>query len=512
MTPADIAWTTPELVAAIAAILAAIGGLLRASRRVRVRTGGLAALVAGWLGLAGAVAPASLHERWPLLVVALFAAALAGWGIARLLAGREAWLLAIGGAVIVLRVPVPTGDGTSMLLAPLYAVVFLGMFMLLRTELVAARAAQAPLLPDRGHATRLLDLGIALYPALATLSLLWSIDREGSIEQLAFFLVPFQLVYALVRAWVRDVDDLRRPTLAFVGFGVAAAMVGLFQAATTTVWWNPKVIDANRFRADFRTNSIFYDPNIYGRALVLAALAVVAWLLVTRLDRRRAMAAIGVLGILAVALWHAYSQSSWLALAVSLGIIAVLTLPPRARRWAGGLILVALLVGVPLGARALGGDDLEGRVDVVRDGIELASDRPFAGWGVGAFQTAALRQARGEQRETIGLTASHTTPVTVVAELGVLGAASYALLLASALVVALARWRRASTPASAARARGMTDAGPGWPIAPVIFATGAVAALVAHSLLYAGFFEDATLWAALAVLASLPRVTGDAPD
>lgn len=506
MTPADIPWTNPELVAAGAAILASIGGLLRATSIVRVRTTGLALLAAGWLGLLGTVAPTALLERWPLLVVAIVVFASLGWVGARLLVGREAWLLTIGALVIVLRVPVPTGDGTSMLLAPLYALIAVGMFVLLRAEVRAVRAGASPRLPDRGYATRTLDYGVALYPALATLSLLWSIDRASSIEQLVFFLVPFQLLYALVRAWVRDGDDVRRPALAFVGFGLLTAAVGLFQAATTTVWWNPKVIDANRFRADFRTNSLFYDPNIYGRVLVLAMLVLVAWMLVTRLDRRRAIAAVACLAVLTTALWNTYSQSSWFALAAALGFIAVLTLPPAARRWAGGLILVALLVAVPLGARALSGDDADGRIAVVRDGIELASDRPVAGWGVGTFQTAALRQARGEQRASIGLTASHTTPVTVIAELGILGGIAYVLLLGAALVVALARWRRASTPAALARAQGELDASTGWPIAPIIFATGAVVALVAHSLLYAGFFEDATLWIALALLASLPRV------
>ena len=37
----------------------------------------------------------------------------------------------------------------------------------------------------------------------------------------------------------------------------------------------------------------------------------------------------------------------------------------------------------------------------------------------------------------------------------------------------------------------------------------ALAALVAHSLLYAGFFEDPTLWVTLAVLASLPTLAND---
>jgi hypothetical protein len=90
--------------------------------------------------------------------------------------------------------------------------------------------------------------------------------------------------------------------------------------------------------------------------------------------------------------------------------------------------------------------------------------------------------------------ASHTTPVTVFAELGLLGAFTYLTLLTSAVVTMLARWRRPPGGTSAYE----------WPIAPIIWAGATLFALIAHSLLYAGFFEDPTLWVALAVLASLP--------
>jgi O-antigen ligase len=507
VNPADPSWTTPELVAACAAVAASAGGLLRALGPGILRSVGLALLVVGWLGLIGAVAPAGAQARWPALIVIAIGAVAAGWFVARPVLPRTGLLLVLGAAVLVLRVPVPTGDGTSMLLAPLYVVTALGAIVLLRQEIAELQfGAPRDGATDRGRATRLVDIGVAAYPALATVSILWSIDRSASIEQLAFFLVPFQLVYAQTRAWVRTTRDIVRTAIAYVSVMLIAAVVGIYQAATHTVWWNAKVIDSNRFRPDFRTNSLFFDPNVYGRALVLALLVLVAWAMTARLTRGRVVGASVGAALLVTALWFTYSQSSWFALASACIVIAILTLPPRARRWAAAAIAVLVIAALPVAAHELAGDDASGRAHVIKDGIQLAQDRPVHGWGVGTFQRAAIRQAFAEQRHSLGLVASHTTPVTVVAELGALGVVSYLLLLTGGIVAILARWRVTSAVASEARADGVDTSATGWPAAPIVFATGALIALVAHSLLYAGFFEDASLWASLALVASLPAV------
>lgn len=499
-------------IAVVAAIAASIGALLRTSGQVRLRSAGVPLLLAGWVGLGVAVLPDALLQRWPLLVVLLALAAAGAVVGERLLRGRERWLLAAGALVLTVRVPVPTGEGTAMLLLPLYLVIAIGAVVLVRRELHRLRSGHRVVV-DRGGATRLVDAGAAALPALATASLTWSYDSASTSEVLAFYLVPFVLAYAVVRGWLDAGVDHRPAAAALVASVAVFALVGIAQAATRTVWWNPKVVDANRFRPDFRTNSLFWDPNMYGRALVIGLLAVVAWLLVTRLDRSRLAAGGTLVALLTLALWHTFSQSSWIALAAAASVTALLTLPPRARRWAGALVLVLVLVGTPVAASTLAGNGPTGRADIVRTGLALASERPVLGWGMGTFEEAARARALERGDRDPGLLASHTTPVTVFAELGVLGAFAYLTLLTSAAVTVLARWRQTSGPAAAARRAGVTGPSPtGWPEGAVIWAGAALAALVAHSLLYAGFFEDPTTWVALAVLASLPHATPDPGD
>jgi O-antigen ligase len=185
-------------------------------------------------------------------------------------------------------------------------------------------------------------------------------------------------------------------------------------------------------------------------------------------------------------------------------ILGLLTLPRRARRWAGAIVLVAAVVAIPVSYQALAGPDVDGRADVVQTGIDLATERPIAGWGIGTFEVAATRSLEASDESIDQLTASHTTPITVITELGIVGLIAYIALLTLATASALVRWRRAS--------RDPRQQPTGWPLASVIWATATLIALFSHSLLYAGFFEDATLWVALAVLASLPPVSSDPRD
>src|SRR5207302_501844 len=52
--------------------------------------------------------------------------------------------------------------------------------------------------------------------------------------------------------------------------GIVFAVVGFYQYETRNVFENPKVIYSNAYAAFFRVNSVFWDPSVYGRFLVVA--------------------------------------------------------------------------------------------------------------------------------------------------------------------------------------------------------------------------------------------------
>ena len=51
---------------------------------------------------------------------------------------------------------------------------------------------------------------------------------------------------------------------------IVFAAVGFYQYDTRNVFENPKVITSNAYAAYFRVNSVFWDPSVYGRFLVVA--------------------------------------------------------------------------------------------------------------------------------------------------------------------------------------------------------------------------------------------------
>jgi hypothetical protein len=305
---------TGELLSWIAAVAACVGGLLTLASRRDYRLAGLIMLLASWVGMLVALAGSALLDHAWLVLVALIAACAVAWLLAGACVGRERWLLMAGALVLSLRIPIPTAGETSMLLGPLYAVIGFGTVVLIRREVCAWRSGWRELARQRnqrGGATSLLDIAAASLPTLAAISLAWSIDAEASIRVLASFLIPFFITYLLVREWVHTERDVVPSAVAVVGTAFVAAVVGIYQWSVHVVWWNPKVIDANRFRADFRTNSVFWDPNIYGRVLIVALLVLIAWRIAGARSRIQSLGALVVGATLVVALWATYSQSSW---------------------------------------------------------------------------------------------------------------------------------------------------------------------------------------------------------
>ena len=182
-------------------------------------------------------------------------------GIGALLAvvfRRWPWLLPLAALATV---PIRIGALGHQLLVPLYLVI-LGGTLLFVWQLVRG--------DERSRELRVAAWPLALYVGWTGLSLAWTGDvGGGEIEVLAFY-VPFTMLALLVARlpW----SDLWLRAL-YVELGVMAlifAEVGFYQYDTRNVFENPKVINSNAYAAYFRVNSVFWDPSIYGRFLVVA--------------------------------------------------------------------------------------------------------------------------------------------------------------------------------------------------------------------------------------------------
>jgi O-antigen ligase len=471
----------------IAAALLAAAAVLASSPRTRAT----AMLVA--LGLTGVILIAhvsgtdqwhSLSDRPVLLAAAALAAAGAVAALAVLFHRRpEAFALAAV-AALPFRIPIAVGGSTSNLLVPLYLVVGAGALAYAVPRLRGA-AADA-----RDHAPGVLEWALVGLVALYSVQSTYSSDFDRALEQVTFFYIPFAVLLVLLA----NLEWTSRLALACLGVLVALALVfvgiGFVEYSTRRLLLNPRVIASNQFEDYFRVNSLFFDPNIYGRFLAVVMLGVTGVLLWARRRRDTVVAAV-VLAVSWAGLLLTLSQSSFGALLVGLAVLGGLRWSSRIAWRAAAAALVAAVVFVvaapgavrlELGSSKSVDSATSGRYELMKGGVKLFLDRPLAGWGAGSFPLEFRRHERAStQRAT---SASHTIPITIAAEQGIVGLGLYLALLVAAL-------RRLFTGARSSPVRAVVAA--------------AFAALLFHTLLYAAFLEDPLTWTLLGVGTALAR-------
>ena len=377
-------------------------------------------------------------------------------------------------ALAPFRLPVQLGDEEAFLLLPLYLGIASSVLALAWRVARGARPVPPPLL---------LALPLAAFVTFASVSLLWTWDRERGAIALAFFVFPFVAGFATVAraplaSWLP-----RALLVTLVALGSLFAAIGIWQAHTRTLFFARDVEVANAYTTFFRVTSLFKDPSLYGRYLVVP----IALLLVVVLVRRgRASDWIGAAVLVAFLFWglfYSYSQSSFVALFVVTFGIALVGADRRIRiallaAAVAAAFAAAAVAGAAVGGRSAG-DVTSGRSRLVSITVDVVAARPIAGVGIGGQPQASADLAG---KRSAARNASHTTPLTVLAELGVMGFALYVWVLAAA-----GRCLQLLTE---------EDRTLGIGLAAVLLA------LFVHSLLYAGFFEDPLTWGVLGLTAA----------
>ena len=397
---------------------------------------------------------------------------------------RPATLALAAIACLPFRLPISTGGTTNNLLVPLYVVVGAGV---LAYALASVRApTEEAGEPPPGRLEWLLLAFVACYALQST----YSADFSKGLENVVFFYVPFALLFALLRRtpWSRSL------LLAGLAVAVAEAIlfsgVGFVEYATKHLLLNPKVVQANNYDNYFRVNSIFFDPSIYGRFLAIVMLLVTTVVLWTR-ERRVVVAGAVVLAWLLAGMVTSFSQSSIAALLLGLAVLA-------AYRWnvrdtvlvcvaIAALAAVVVLVApstshLGLSGRSNSADNAtSGRYSLITNGLSLFGHRPLQGYGAGSFSKVYLDHYLAASSDT-ATSASHTIPITVAAEQGIVGL----LLYGAVLLAAFGRLFKGATRSPAR-----------------IGIAASFAALVLHTMVYADFLEDPVTWTLLAIGAAL---------
>jgi O-antigen ligase len=233
-----------------------------------------------------------------------------------------------------------------------------------------------------------------------------------------------------------------------------------------------------------------------------------------------------------------FSQSSFAALLAGLAVLAAL-------RWSWRWTLAAVGAGAVLGIvivlfaggiSKLSPDRINvetgGRSNLVSGGVKLFGQRPLWGYGAGSFPRA-YREHAATRKAPVAV--SHTEPITVAAEQGLIGLAAYAALLIVALWTmssglfaggegggsragAASRFSHRSLGERREPQGEKPSARSGPPTLPDLRLVSRAAvlatfvALLVHTMAYAGFFEDPITWVLLAAGASLATAPAVRPS
>ncbi|MGI8428763.1 MAG: O-antigen ligase family protein [Solirubrobacteraceae bacterium] len=442
-------------------------------------------------------------HRHPLLAGAGAVLALAALvAVAAQITRRPSLFGALAVLALPFRIPIQVGGTASNLLVPLYLTVAAGSLAVIVPALrrgknprpaprrandsgPAPRGGEDPRPPPPreglgpAHEPGWTDRLLALYVVLYGVQSVYSADFEKALQQMVFFYVPFALLYILLRRLEWTPKLIRTCLLLVSGLALSFAVLGFVEYATKTIILNPKLVVANDLHTYFTVNSVFFDPDIFGRFLALVMILLAGLLLYGRQARAQAGAALAL-----AALWAGLvltlSRSSLGALLVGLGTLAAV-------RWKVSRTLAVAVAALALGAAAVAisprtfglnqglNGASSGRADLIGGGISLFAGSPVWGHGSASFVTEYRRRHPATQQT---LAASHTIPVTIAAEQGVIGELAYAALVVVAAVGLIGGAR--TDPARAAVA-------------------AAFLALVFHTFLYADFLEDPVTWALLGV-------------
>ena len=454
----------------IAGIVAALGvALLLTTGATPLRVAG--AVLAGAGGVPLVLSRTSqaqeLLDRPALLGVGVVAGVVA-LAVLTLVFMRYPWLVPPIALVIGLRVPLRTPPSPTDHLLPLYLVLAAGTIALVLRSL-----------RGNGPPNRLGYVGYALaaYVVIAAASLAWTADRDATAYAVVAFTLPLGLLAALTGTLL-PLPPLTKvlPWLLIVAATILA-LVAIWQWQAQEIFWNEKLMRTNAYGGFFRTNSLLFDPSLFGRVEALALVTIVGLLALARPRKLLILPALAAIPIF-LGLATSYSQSSLLALCV--GILAIACV---VWRWKAVIGIGAIIVIVAIGALATPqGRDLlhepaqkasSARLGLVQRSIDLFEAHPIEGSGLGAFATAT------DKRKA----APHNVIAGTAAELGILGALALLAVLLSVLWAIRHRRPDADRPTHI--------------ILAALFAT-----ILAHALFYDTFFADPSTWVIAALLAA----------
>ena len=270
--------------------------------------------------------------------------------------------------------------------------------------------------------------------AIVVLGVAWS---DSLKPENAILIMPMYVAFVFIApSLIEDRRDIERIVGAFLLVAALLALVAIAQRLFGVFNWRTILIQSDSY--SYRSNATFADPNNLARYLAISMSLAVGLLLSTGPRRQTVYLAIPMLAVCAVAIVATASRSGWLMLVFCTFLVVLIS--PISRYTKGKLVLgsagaLAAMLSLLL---FQGGADAE-RVKSLASGVQVIGQREFlikAGWqmfkdspligvGSGNYQHSLVTSYLDIIPEWARTTLSHTSLVSLLAELGIVGVLAF---------------------------------------------------------------------------------------
>ncbi|MBC2721498.1 O-antigen ligase [Desulfosporosinus sp.] len=276
--------------------------------------------------------------------------------------------------------------------------------------------------------THYLTIALMIYIAVGGFSILYSVDRGKTAVEIIRLLTLFLLYLSI--CLLAEKKHIFLPFKVVHWVGVALVPLALYEGMTRHFIWQEHLAEG----MIARVNTTFVDPNIFARYLILGIVAnLILQYMNTETGKRIVyiVSLLGLMGALAITL----SRSGILTLAIVLALMVLLI--PRKRMllpigFLGFIGVIIIAMRPTIWQRLLTFREGFGALDAQRQYLWKAAwamftDHRLLGVGLGGFQEMFLTKyihLKTVIPDAEGATLSHTTILTIAAELGLIGLAA----------------------------------------------------------------------------------------
>lgn len=251
---------------------------------------------------------------------------------------------------------------------------------------------------------------------------------------------------------IEDRKDLERIVAAFLIAAAILSVVAIAQRVLGVFQWRTILIQSDDY--SYRSNAFFADPNNLARFLAISMALSAGLIMVTGPRRLTVYIAAPMMAICALGIVTTASRSGWLGMLMA-SFLVVLMSPIRRytkiRLTAiafGGLAFLLILLFMQGGSNAERVKSLTSGIQVIgqrefliKGGWEMWKDNPLVGVGSGNYQHTLVTSYLWTLPWWAQTTLSHTSFISILAELGIVGVSMLGLFAVRVVVACRSAYR-----------------------------------------------------------------------